>query len=319
VERVSGSVVVDSARGSHTTFTLTLPLTLAITKALLVEEAGQVFAIPLHFAERIIDPEAGEIVQSTGRERVLLDGQWTPVKRLGGLLGLHPRPTGPVVVLRVGATRALVRVERLVAHEEIVVKSLGALLTGHPLFAGVTARGSGAMALILDVPALVEAEGTVQRAAPKPVIAAVEAPAPQPANAPGAVRPHVMFVDDSLSVRKVAERALTSLGVDVTIAVDGLDALEKMRTGSFDLVFTDLEMPRMHGFELIRELRFLKAHKDLPIVVVTSRSGQKHQEQARSLGANEYITKPFTPQSLAAAVDTWARPRAAARSTGSSS
>jgi chemosensory pili system protein ChpA (sensor histidine kinase/response regulator) len=108
----------------------------------------------------------------------------------------------------------------------------------------------------------------------------------------------------------VAEKALVALGVEVTTAVDGVDALAKMREASFDLVFTDLEMPRMHGFELIRELRFLKAYQEIPIVVVTSRSGQKHQEQARSLGANEYLTKPFTAQSLAAAVETFGKKRA---------
>ncbi len=117
----------------------------------------------------------------------------------------------------------------------------------------------------------------------------------------------VLFVDDSLSVRKVAEKLLGSLGVQVTVAVDGLDALAKLRETTFDLVFTDLEMPRMHGYEFIRELRFVPAYKDLPIVVVSSRSGQKHQDQARSLGATDYITKPFNAESLDAALKKWAR------------
>jgi len=108
----------------------------------------------------------------------------------------------------------------------------------------------------------------------------------------------VLFVDDSLSVRRVAEKALISLGVDVTMAVDGADALAKLRDARFDIVFTDLEMPRVHGYDLIRELRFLPAYKDLPIVVVSSRSGKKHQDQARALGASEYLTKPFSPKML---------------------
>ena len=89
----------------------------------------------------------------------------------------------------------------------------------------------------------------------------------------------MLFVDDSLSVRKVAEKTLLTLGAEVTLAVDGFDALAKLREGQFDIVFTDLEMPRMHGYELIRELRFLPAYKDLPVVVVSSRSGQKHQHR----------------------------------------
>jgi chemosensory pili system protein ChpA (sensor histidine kinase/response regulator) len=188
------------------------------------------------------------------------------------------------------------------------------------------------MVLILDVPGLMDsrtgrAEGTVARvaraapareieaatvksaadSAPRLKVAPVKAPPAADESASARVR--VLFVDDSLSVRKVAEKALVSLGAQVTTAVDGLDALEKMRDRTFDIVFTDLEMPRMHGFELIRELRFLTAHQDLPIVVVTSRSGQKHQEQARALGANEYLTKPFNTQSLGAAIEKHARGR----------
>ena len=117
----------------------------------------------------------------------------------------------------------------------------------------------------------------------------------------------MLFVDDSLSVRKFAQMTLTDLRVDVTVAVDGVDGLAKVREGSFDMVFTDLEMPRMHGFELIRQVRFLPAYRDLPIIVVTSRSGSKHQEQARAPGATEYLTKPFTARSLATMIERWGR------------
>ncbi len=108
----------------------------------------------------------------------------------------------------------------------------------------------------------------------------------------------MLFVDDSLSVRKVAEKFLGALGAQVTLANDGVDALAKLRQGGFDVVFTDLEMPRMHGYELLREVRFIPAFKDLPLIVVTSRSGQKHRAQAEALGANGYLTKPFTQDAL---------------------
>jgi chemosensory pili system protein ChpA (sensor histidine kinase/response regulator) len=191
----------------------------------------------------------------------------------------------------------------VLTQEEVVVKSLGPLLRGHPAFAGVTIRGTGETVLILDVPSITDTafgRGAVVRAA------APRAPAPpvvEPAPASDADRPlHVLFVDDSVSVRKVAERALKLLGVEVTLAADGVDALEKLRGGAFDLVFTDLEMPRMHGYELIRELRFLPAYRAMPVVVVTSRSGKKHRDEAQALGASEYLTKPFTSRSLAAAL-----------------
>ena len=320
VERLNGSIRVESQAGEATLFVLTLPLTLAITKALLVEQGGQPFAIPLYFAERILDADEHEIIDSAGLRRVRLDGQWVAVQRLGGFLGRSASDAGdgPIVVLRVGAERVLVQVDGVLGQEEVVVKNLGAVLSGHPLFAGVTIRGNGEMVLILDVPGLVQSRGArapVARRAPElRAVEIVETSEDASSERPSSEedRPlRIMFVDDSLSVRKVAEKALMSLGVHVTTAVDGQDALEKIRAGAFDLVFTDLEMPRMHGFELIRELRFLTAYQDLPIVVVTSRSGQKHQDQARSLGANEYLTKPFTAQSLGAAIEKLGRTRGA--------
>jgi chemosensory pili system protein ChpA (sensor histidine kinase/response regulator) len=123
--------------------------------------------------------------------------------------------------------------------------------------------------------------------------------------APAAGKLRVLFVDDSLSVRKVAERMLLSLGVEVVTAVDGQDALDKLRTTWFSLVFTDLEMPRVHGYELIREMQYLPASSAIPVVVVSSRSGRKHIDQALGMGAREYLTKPFSPEILQAVLDRW--------------
>jgi chemosensory pili system protein ChpA (sensor histidine kinase/response regulator) len=115
----------------------------------------------------------------------------------------------------------------------------------------------------------------------------------------------VLFVDDSLSVRKVAEQHLRTLGVEPVLAVDGEDALSKLREGPIGMIFTDLEMPRMHGYDLLRELRFLPAFRALPVVVVTSRSGDKHRQLAEQLGANGYLPKPFTPDQLRDALERW--------------
>jgi chemosensory pili system protein ChpA (sensor histidine kinase/response regulator) len=169
---------------------------------------------------------------------------------------------------------------------------------------------------ILDVPSLVEAKGSSagrRAAAATAALTATRQPLAAAADAPrreAAGKLRVLFVDDSVSVRKVAEIELGKLGVEVVTAVDGADAMVKLREHRVDLLLTDLEMPRMHGYELIRELRFLPAYKELPIVVVTSRSSQKHQEQARQLGANAYVTKPFTAQVLEAVIEKWGRPRA---------
>lgn len=343
IERLGGSIHVESHAGRGTRFVVALPLTLAITRALLIESANHTFAIPLHFTERILSVEEQETAESAGLKRVKLNDTYLPVTHLASLLGQTAvAATGPIVVLRVGGERILVQVDALFGQEEIVVKNLGDILAGHELFAGVTIRGTGQMVLVLDVPGLAEArqralapllahaagapkrptlakpareariemvqEGAIETKPGKertivpaqPVKSEITAPPVEHSSSDRPMR--VLFVDDSLSVRKVAEKTLTSLGVSVALAVDGMDALNKLREGSFDMVFTDLEMPRMHGFELIRELRTLAAYRDLPIVVVTSRSGQKHQDQARELGANEYITKPFTAKSLDAAL-----------------
>jgi chemosensory pili system protein ChpA (sensor histidine kinase/response regulator) len=313
VDRLNGSLRVESVRGERTVFAITLPVTLAISRALLVRHAGETFAVPLYFTERIIDVREVELVESANQRRIDIDGSFLPVRPLGDFVSGPTSPYGPMLLLQVGDQRMVVQVDEVVTQEEVVVKSLGALLRGHPMFAGVTIRGTGETVLILDVPSMTdvafgrEAVRAVAPRGPVPRIAPATSPAAPPprvaAAASDADRPlHVLFVDDSVSVRKVAERALKALGVQVTLATDGVDALEKLRGGQFDLVFTDLEMPRMHGYELIRELRFLPAYAALPVVVVTSRSSKKHRDEAHALGASEYLTKPFTSRSLAQAL-----------------
>jgi len=253
-----------------------------------------------------------ELVESANQRRIDIDGTFVPVRALGEFLSGSTSPDGPILLLQVGDQRLVVQVDEVLTQEEVVVKSLGALLRGHPMFAGVTIRGTGETVLILDVPSMTDS-ALGRDVAARPAVPATRRPpvlVPAPAPAPGVIAPpldvdrplHVLFVDDSVSVRKVAERALKQLGVQVTLATDGVDALDRLRGGQFDMVFTDLEMPRMHGYELIRELRFLPAYHALPIVVVTSRSGKKHRDEAHAVGASDYLTKPFTSRSLATAL-----------------
>jgi chemosensory pili system protein ChpA (sensor histidine kinase/response regulator) len=321
IDRLNGSIRIESTKDKGTAFIIRLPLTLAITRALIVRYGMQAFAIPLHFSERIIDSQEQAVVSIGDSRRIKLDGVYLPVRTLNEFMGADSiiKQDGPVLILNVGDTKIALQVDSIVAHEEIVVKNLGALLSGHPLFASITIRGTGELVLILDVPSLVDAKGT--RIDQQPGRGDVNVPVRVVANdknstpnkslgranqdRPSQRKWRVLFVDDSLSVRKVAEMLLKELGVDVITAVDGVEAMAKLRNEKVDLVFTDLEMPRMNGYELIRELRFLPVHKSLPIVVVTSRSGRKHQDQAQKLGASEYLTKPFTSQSLEAAMKRW--------------
>jgi chemosensory pili system protein ChpA (sensor histidine kinase/response regulator) len=360
IERLNGGIRIESTRGKGTSFVITLPLTLAITRALLVSEGQATYAVPLYFAERILDAESLEIAQTGNERRVLLDGTYTRVRRLDEYFGgsAAGRTGGPALVLRVGDERMVLQVDAVLGQEEIVVKRAGELLEGHPLFAGVTLRGTGDLVLIVDVPGLLgefaRVRPTDDVAGPMLGITVAAAPAPsarrrpedpsltpksppklpskatkatkgaKPAGGaePGLTLPvarvafpstqplvgvRALVVDDSLSVRKVAEAHLRGLGVEVVVAVDGVDGLAKLREGRFDVVFTDLEMPRMHGYDFVRQLRMLAAYQSLPVVVVSSRSGQKHQDHARSVGATDYITKPFSAQSLEATIRKWLR------------
>jgi chemosensory pili system protein ChpA (sensor histidine kinase/response regulator) len=305
IERLGGHLVVATAAGQGTTFSITLPVTLAITRALMVGLGGRTYAIPLGFAERIAD--LGELAtnSSLGRTRVRIDDAYVALRPLGEVLELADQgPGGVVIVLRVGEARTAISVDRVLGQEEIVVKRLENVLAGHPLFSAVTVSADGEPLLILDVPGLFGRGGHAE-ASPRQRAAAPAEPEAARPEAPAGRRLRVLFVDDSLSVRKVAERFLGALGTEVVLANDGVDALAKLRQGAFDMVFTDLEMPRMHGYDLIREIRFVPAYRELPVVVVTSRSGQKHRAQAEAVGANAYLTKPFTQEALQQMLAAW--------------
>jgi chemosensory pili system protein ChpA (sensor histidine kinase/response regulator) len=303
IEKLGGDIRVKTAAGKGTAFLITLPLTLAITRALLLRDGGQTFAVPLAFAERLLDLADLPIVESAGVRRVRLEDGYHPIHELAAVLGRAREArvegtTQVAVLLRAGDKRLAVAVDALLGQEEIVVKSVGELLTGHPLLSGVTVSGDGELILILDVPGLLDpggrgaagsAAGSVERLPSGPV--------------------RVLFVDDSLSVRKVAEKLLTELGAEVTLAVDGQDALDLLSRQAFDLVFTDLEMPRLHGFELIQAVSASPNLRHIPVVVVSSRSGQKHRDEAQAVGARDYVTKPFNQEVFAQMLRRWAPQR----------
>jgi chemosensory pili system protein ChpA (sensor histidine kinase/response regulator) len=305
IVRLGGTLTVASEPGNGTVFTITLPLTLAITRALLVKAGDDLLAVPMNFIERILDLEHERLSQVAGQRRLAHGDGEIRLLDLAAALGQReqlPPAVGAALLVRLGEQRFAVQVDGLLRQEDVVVSGLGDLLTGHPLFAGVTLiAGTGGTGLvpIVDLPGLLA--GTGGRHSLRQVGANRGA---RPSTA--AARLHrVLFVDDSLSVRKVAEQHLRTLGVEPVLAVDGEDALSKLREGPIGMIFTDLEMPRMHGYDLLRELRFLPAFRALPVVVVTSRSGDKHRQLAEQLGANGYLPKPFTPDQLRDALERW--------------
>jgi chemosensory pili system protein ChpA (sensor histidine kinase/response regulator) len=305
IEALNGSVTVSTVPGRGTTFHIVLPLTLAIMRALIVRNGHQSYAIPLYLTEHILQSGEARVIESSGVRRLMFENQAILAVPMGEMLGVPGEvANGPYVITRIGDARLAVQVDAVVRQEEIFVRGLGSVLTGHPLFAGVTVSGAGEVELIVDVNGLMTAAGVTSRLEVSTPRGAVEK-SPVRSKSAGPRKRRALVVDDSLSVRKVAEKFLRALGVDVVLAVDGQDALERLRVETVDIVFTDLEMPRMHGYELIREIRFIPAFADLPIAVVTSRSSQKHRDHARALGANDYVTKPFTQERFAEILNQW--------------
>jgi chemosensory pili system protein ChpA (sensor histidine kinase/response regulator) len=195
------------------------------------------------------------------------------------------------LIISAGDQRGIIAVDRVLRRQEIVVKQLDSVFAGHPLLNGATLDAEGRVIPILNLPTLLkfsERRGASQRGrAERRVETVSEA---------GLFR--VLIVDDSLSVRKVQERLLTELGCQVTPASDGLHALEKLREGRFDFVFTDLEMPRLNGYELIAEIRSNPAWSSLPVVVISSRGADKYITKAMNVGATTFLTKPFAQEQL---------------------
>ena len=294
IKKLNGTIHVASDRGRGCTFEMRLPLSLSINEALIVRAGHQVFALPLHYIERVVKVKEEEIAQLDNEgDVVCIQDAWIPVLRLSHMLGMNEQSIGGLfVVVRVAEKRWAVQVSSVIRKQDIVVKPLGLFLNEHPFFFGVTLFGDGSMVMILDILNLIQASGgSLSDGSTQKV--ELEQTSPE-------VQKHgkVLVVDDSLSIRKIAENYVSELGFEVDLARDGLEALERLRGGRYDLVLTDLEMPRVHGFELIAEIRRNPLTLSTPILVVSSRDSEKHRRKAAELGANGFLVKPFSRDHL---------------------
>jgi chemosensory pili system protein ChpA (sensor histidine kinase/response regulator) len=192
--------------------------------------------------------------------------------------------------------RIALLVEDIVGREEIVVKSLGDYLRSVKMFSGATISGEGNVRLILNVTSIFGDESVT--ATKVSFIAAKEPPAPEAARK----KPRVLVVDDSISIRKYVQRFLDRTGYEVEVAPDGMEALNIMSKIKFDAIITDLEMPVMHGYDLIAEMKRNPALMNVPVIVLTSRAGEKHRQKAIEMGAQDYLVKPFEEQEMLGAL-----------------
>ena len=295
--KINGRIEIKTEKGVGTRFIIKLPLTLAIAQALIVKVKEQEVAIPMNLVEETTRFSDKDIQRAAGEEMVNLRGSLMRLLRLNTLLAAGKFPKReedyryPTLVLVLAEKRLALMVEDILGREEIVVKSQGEFLKNVRMFSGATISGEGAVRLILNVAHLFGEETISTKAS---YVGGREA-------APAEVvtrKPRILVVDDSISIRKYVQRFLDRSGYEVETATDGMNALEVLAKAKYDAVITDLEMPVMHGYDLIAEMKRNPVYLSLPIIVLTSRAGEKHRQKAIDMGAQDYLVKPFEEQEM---------------------
>jgi chemosensory pili system protein ChpA (sensor histidine kinase/response regulator) len=310
VNALGGRIETSTEVGRGTSFKLVLPLTTAVTQVVMVRSGSLSIGVPANLVEIVRRAPAKEIQQAYNAGSYEFAGEQVPFFWSGALLQSSQRSnepqakTLPVVIFRSAAQRVAVHVDEVLGNQEVVVKNLGPQLARLPGLAGMTVLASGAVVLIYNPVALSSVYGEQARqlsadSAQPEVLGQAGATVPVvpvPAAAPQI--PLVLVVDDSITVRRVTQRLLQREGYRVSLAADGLQALERLAEETPSVVLSDIEMPRMDGFDLARNIRSDARWAALPIIMITSRIAEKHREHARELGVNHYLGKPYSEEEL---------------------
>jgi chemosensory pili system protein ChpA (sensor histidine kinase/response regulator) len=291
VRQLGGTLDIHSEPGKGVNFTLRLPQTLAVTQAVFVRIGETTFAVPIASVRGVGRIARNELEGEA--PTYAYGGEDYAVHDLGTLVGhATAKAEGqlqmPLLLIRAGDLRAAVSVDQVIGNREIVVKPVGPQVASVPGIFGATIMGDGSVVVILDIAPLVRRQAVLAREVPV---------APQPVSEPRRV-PLVMVVDDSVTMRKVTGRVLERNNFEVATAKDGLDALERMAERVPDLMLLDIEMPRMDGYELATAMKADPRLRDVPIVMITSRTGEKHRQRAFEIGVNRYLGKPYQEPEL---------------------
>lgn len=301
IRQLGGSVSIDSTLGVGTEFSIQIPFTVSINRALMVVVQDETYAIPLNTIEGIyrVSPYELEAYYQPDAPMFEAAGQPYRLVYMGQLLekASNPNFAGqvaplPVILARSGGNAVAFQVDRVIGSREVVVKSLGPQFNEVGGVSGATVMGDGSVVIILDVMALVRSTDMRE----------VEPSPPPEAQSDSPVRT-VLIVDDSVAVRKITSRLMERQGWEVLTAKDGVDAMGQLQDTYPDIMLLDIEMPRMDGFEVLSAVRRDERLKALPIIMITSRTGTKHQQQAVELGVNRFLGKPFQEANLLSTID----------------
>ncbi len=311
VNGVGGRIETTTVAGKGTRFKLVLPLTTAVTQVVMVRAGNLTVGVPANVVETVRRASAKELQQAYNTGVLDVAGEGIPFFWSGALLQASRRSsetqtkTTPIVIFRSAAQRIALHVDEVLGNQEVVVKNLGPQLSRLAGLAGMSVLASGAVVLIYNPVALASIYGEQARALsadsaePHMLGAQVSEVPQQAALTPSApIIPLILVVDDSITVRRVTQRLLQREGYRVSMAADGLQALERLQEERPAVVLSDIEMPRMDGFDLARNIRADARLKDLPIVMITSRIAEKHREHAKELGVDHYLGKPYSEDEL---------------------
>ena len=330
LQKLNGDIRISSTVGKGSIFSIRVPLTLAIAQAMLVKVGSEILCIPLASVEETVQFKDPDVVEKDEKVFITVRDELIPVVYLSTLLNFESKEKSPdgksitAIIVQESGTRYGLIVDEVLRREEILIKSLGDHLTDAPFISGGTIFGDGSVCLILDIPSITQKmESDVY--GPEKDFAAIERARraiteeskKEPDKSTSEKKsdykpekvtikkkkitgrlPNALIIDDSVSVRKFVSSVLEKNNYATVLAEDGPDALNELRKGKFDIIITDLEMPKMHGFDLIEEIRSYKKYQKIPIVILTGRAGKKNKDKGVDLGANAYITKPFKENDL---------------------
>jgi two-component system chemotaxis sensor kinase CheA len=295
IDKLGGTISIQTAPDEGTTFRLLLPLTLATFRGILIQSGGQVFAVPTMNVERIGRIPREEVRTVENRETIQLNGKAVSLARLDEVLELPQKPSEEeeafisVMIVSAGDKSIAFKIDEMLYEDEILLKSLGKQLSRVRNIAGATVLGSGRVIPILNVSDLIKS--ALKMSARGGRIAVAENGKKE------AKTQSILVVEDSITARTLFVNILESARYNITTAVDGVDAFTKLGEGEFDLVVSDIQMPRMNGFELTEKIRADKKYGNIPVVIVTGLESPEDKKRGIEVGANAYIVKSSFDQS----------------------